>query len=411
MIGHSLGEYAAACLAGVFSLEDAVAVVALRGHLFEQLPEGAMLSVPVAEAQLRARLGDGLSIAAVNGPTHCVASGTRGAIDALAAELAAEGIDTQRIQIDVAAHSSLVSPILDEFTRRVSELRLQAPKIPFISNVTGTWITAGEAIDARYWARHLRETVRFGDGVAELLKDEGRVLLEVGPGRVLTTLAKHQAGPDRQGRVVSCVRHPYEAQSDLAFLSGALGRLWVEGVAYDKAALFAGEQRRRIPLPSYPFERQRHWVAARHAPQSGSLRRRSNVGEWFYVPAWRHTLAPRTPAADSLRDSRPRWLVFIDDGALSGALLRKLTDAGCEVLTVRTGEVFARDGERSFVLSPDSPEDYISLLREIGEVPTTIVHPVGCAKTSTRVPHRNPRATRKRASFAIMPPPDAVRPR
>src|SRR4029079_2859433 len=111
----------------------------------------------------------------------------------------------------------------------------------FISNVTGTWITAGEAIDARYWARHLRETVRFGDGVAELLKDEGRILLEVGPGRVLTTLAKHQAGPDRQGRVVSCVRHPYEAQSDLAFLSGALGRLWVEGVAYDKAALFAGE--------------------------------------------------------------------------------------------------------------------------------------------------------------------------
>ena len=373
MIGHSLGEYTAARLAGVFSLEDAVAVVALRGRLFEQLPEGAMLSVPLPEAQLRPRLADGLSIAAVNGPALCVASGARRAIDALAAELAAEGIDTQRIQIDVAAHSSLVSPILDEFTRRVGELRLQAPKIPFISNVTGTWITAGEATDARYWARHLRETVRFGDGVAELLKDEGRVLLEVGPGRVLTTLAKHQAGPERQGRLVSCVRHPYEAQSDLAFLSGALGRLWVEGVAYDKAALFEGKRRRRIPLPPYPFERQRHWAPARRASQTGSPRRRSNVADWFYVPAWRHTLAPRTPASKLLRESSPRWLVFIDDGALSGALVGKLTDAGREVLTARMGEVFARDG-RSFALSPDSPEDYISLLREIGEVPTTIVH-------------------------------------
>src|ERR1041384_2874045 len=287
MIGHSLGEYAAACLAGVFSLEDAVAVVALRGRLFEQLPEGAMLSVPLPEAQLRPRLGDELSIAAVNGPSLCVASGTRRAIDALAAELVTEGIDTQRIQIDVAAHSSLVSPILDAVTRRVGELRLQAPKIPFISNVTGTWITAEEATDARYWARHLRETVRFGDGVAELLKDEGRVLLEVGPGRVLTTLAKHQVGPERYGRLVSCVRHPYDAQSDLAFLRGALSRLWVEGVAYHKTALFEGEQRRRIPLPPYPFERQRHWVAARHASQTGSLPRRSDGAGWFLRPARR----------------------------------------------------------------------------------------------------------------------------
>ncbi|HEX8150712.1 MAG TPA: amino acid adenylation domain-containing protein, partial [Pyrinomonadaceae bacterium] len=374
MIGHSLGEYAAACLAGVFSLEDAVSVVALRGQLFERLPEGAMLSVPLPEAQLRPRLGDELSVAAVNGPALCVASGTRRAVEALAAELAAEGIDTRRIQIDVAAHSSLVSPILDEFTRRVGALRLQAPKVPFISNVTGTWITADEATDARYWARHLRETVRFGDGVAELLKDEGRVLLEVGPGNVLTTLAKHQARPERQGRLVACVRHPYEAQSDLAFLAVALGRLWVEGVGFDKAALFGGGRRRRIPLPPYPFERQRHWVAARHAPQTGSLRRRSNVADWFYVPAWRHTLPPRPPAADSLREGRSRWLVFTDDGALSCALVGRLTDAGCEVWTVRAGEVFKRDGERSFVLSPDSPEDYSSLLRGVGEVPATIVH-------------------------------------
>jgi amino acid adenylation domain-containing protein/non-ribosomal peptide synthase protein (TIGR01720 family) len=374
LIGHSLGEYAAACLAGVFSLEDVVALVALRGRLFEQLPEGAMLSVPLTEAQLRKRLGADLSIAAINGPALCVASGARQAIDALAAELTAEEIDCQRIQIDVAAHSSLVSPILDEFTGYVETLRLQPPQIPFVSNVTGTWITQDEATDARYWARQLRETVRFGDGVAELLKDEGRVLLEVGPGHVLSTLAKQQVFEERKSGVVSSVRHPYEAQSDLAYLAGALGRLWIAGGGFDKAAFFAGQRQRRIPLSTYPFERQRHWVAARHITQTDSLRRRADIADWFYLPSWRHTLAPQSSMKGLLRERKPRWLIFTDGGALAGAFIEKLAQEGCELLTVTAGDSFARTDKGAYVLAPDSPGDYVRLFEELGDVPTTIVH-------------------------------------
>lgn len=263
MIGHSLGEYACACLAGVFSLEDALATVALRGRLFEELPAGAMLSVPLSEEGVRFFLDTELSVAAVNGPALCVVSGPVDAVDKLEASLAERNVGSHRLKISVAAHSAMVTPVLKEFMQFLEKVHLRAPRIPYVSNVTGTWVTARDATDPGYWARHLRETVRFADGVRTLWQEPARVLLEVGPGRTLRTLAGQQAGPQGERLALCSLPHPRDRCSSIAFLLSALGQLWIAGVPVDWAGFHAHERRRRVPLPTYSFERQRYWVEPR----------------------------------------------------------------------------------------------------------------------------------------------------
>jgi amino acid adenylation domain-containing protein len=258
LIGHSLGEYVAACLAGVFSLADALALVALRGRLMQQLPPGAMLSVSAAPEMIEPLLGPHLALAAINGPALCVVSGPAEAISRLAATLGERGLEARQLHIDVAAHSALVESILETFTTFIKTLSLRTPQIPYISNVTGTWITAAEATDPGYWARHLRQTVRFAEGLRTLLADPSRVLLEVGPGQTLTTLARLQATPDRI--ILASMRHPNDQQPDDAFALGTLGQLWLAGVQVDWPKFYSHERRRRLPLPTYPFERQRYWI-------------------------------------------------------------------------------------------------------------------------------------------------------
>ena len=264
MIGHSLGEYVAACVAGVFSLEDSLRLVAARARLFEHLPPGAMLGLTLPEAEVRALMeGRELSLAAINGPQSCVISGAVAEVTALAETLEARGVETRLLQIDAAGHSQMVEPILEPFSRIVAELQMNEPQVPFISNVTGRWITAAEAQSVKYWVSHLRQGVRFGDGIAELVKEPSRVLLEVGPGANLSTLARSQMpAQERLTRVVSSMRHPQEQQSDCEVLLGAAGRLWLAGVELKWEGMWSGEQRRRVPLPTYPFERQRFWVDA-----------------------------------------------------------------------------------------------------------------------------------------------------
>jgi len=258
VIGHSAGEYAAACLAGVLSLEDALHLVTLRGELFEELPDGAMLSVPLPEAELAELLGDDLSIAVINRPDLCIVSGAVTAIDRLEETLAESRVDSTRLHISVAAHSPMVEPILDRFEEYARTIGFRAPIVPMASNLTGTWITDDEATDPAYWVRHLRQTVRFVDGLSTLLDAPDRVAVEVGPGRTLSGLARqHRAKPT----VVATIRHPNEQRADDAFLLEAVGRLWLAGADVDIAKLYDGEERRRVPLPTYPFERQRYWIA------------------------------------------------------------------------------------------------------------------------------------------------------
>ncbi len=370
MIGHSLGEYVAACLAGVLTLEDALALVALRGQLFEQLPAGAMLSLPLAEAEVAPLLGGQLSIAAVNAPEQCVVSGPAAAIDELAATLAARGQEFRRIPIDVAAHSAMVEPILRTLSAFATRLRLRPPTIPYISNVTGDWITPAEATDPGYWARHLRATVRFADGLRALLEQPGLALLEVGPGHTLSTLARQQLADARERPVLASIRHPHDRQPDQAFLLGTLGKLWSAGAQIDWAALHGGP-RRRVPLPTYPFERRRFWIDP-HAPVPAA--RQADLGDWFYLPSWKRTPAPR--AADAGGPAE-RWLIFADACGLGDELADALERGGHQVVRARPGGSFAQESLRSYTLDPRAREQYgrlLAALRESGAWPDCIVH-------------------------------------
>jgi acyl transferase domain-containing protein/acyl carrier protein/phospholipid N-methyltransferase len=269
MIGHSIGEYVAACLAGVFSLEDALAIVAQRGRLMQQLPPGAMLSVQCSEATLQNLLSAELFLAGSNSPSAWVVSGTLEAIATLQQDLAAKGIGCRRLQTSHAFHSPLVESILPAFTQVWQGIPLHAPQRPFISNLTGTWITDDEATDPQYWCNHLRHTVRFSAGIIELLKTPNTVFLEVGPGRTLSTLTQqHSVSP--QQRVLTSLRHPQEDRSDHEFLRNTVGHLWLAGIDV-KPAAFYRERRQRVPLPTYPFEHQRYWIDSTPAVSGASF--------------------------------------------------------------------------------------------------------------------------------------------
>ena len=389
MIGHSLGEYVAACLAGVLSLEDALALVTLRGRLFEQLPEGAMLSVPLAEEEVRPFLGEQLSIAAINGPALCVVSGTTAQIEELRLLLAARNVESSRLHISVAAHSEMVSAILQPFSEFAETLSHHAPQIPYVSDVTGTWITETQATDPTYWARHLRHTVRFADGVHLLLREKNSLLLEVGPGRTLSTLARQQADRSASRRIFSCLpwpSKPGDSESDAASLFGAVGQLWGAGKEGDWLALYAAERPRRVPLPTYPFETQSYWIAAQKSSSTTaggqlSLRKKTNIDDWFYLPSWKRS-APLKMPLKIVKPAEPgtqklSWLLFADEFSLGRRIAERLEEMDQTVMTVTMGERYEQLGPSVFSVRPEAPEDYqrlIESLRDSGQLPQIILH-------------------------------------
>ncbi|MCG3148784.1 MAG: D-alanine--poly(phosphoribitol) ligase subunit 1 [Verrucomicrobiae bacterium] len=255
MIGHSVGEYAAACLAGVLTLEDAVALVAERAALVQALPGGAMLAVRLTEAEVTPLLNARLAVAAVNSPKLCVVSGPEADVAELEKRLEAQGTGARRLQTSHAFHSPMMEPVLAPFTERLRRVKFNAPQIPYVSNVTGNWITAAEATRPEYWAGHVRQTVRFADGVAKLLAAGTRLFLEVGPGQGLSQMVRQTGGT----QVATSLN---AATGDWPTLLEGVGRVWGAGVPVDWRAFYANEERRRVALPTYPFEKKRHWIEA-----------------------------------------------------------------------------------------------------------------------------------------------------
>ena len=386
MIGHSIGEYAAACLAGVMTLDDALALVAARGRLMYGLPAGSMLSVPLSPAELEPLLGAALSIATLNGPGMSVVSGTHAAVDALRARLERDGIEAKRLRTSHAFHSPMMEPILAEFTDQVRCLALRAPQIPYVSNLTGDWITAEQATDPAYYAWHLRQAVRFAEGLERLFAHPDRLLLEVGPGQALCTLARrHPDKPAEQAVVASLPRANERKGSDEAFLLQSLGQLWLHGIEPDWAALHAPRRARRVPLPTYPFERQRFWIEpARGTVADTSARaKRANPTEWFYAPSWkRASLPPPSGAPDA-----KRWMLFVDETGLGDALERSLRQHGATVVRVSAGAQYARRAPDDYVIDPRRAEDYRRLLADVGDaqaMPPRIVHLWGVPPENAR---------------------------
>lgn len=335
MIGHSLGEYTAACIAGVLSLEDALGIVAIRAKLMSQLAPGAMLSIPLTMEELEPYLEPDLSIAAVNGRAQIVVSGSIQGIEQLEKLLDEKEIESRRLRISVSSHSSLVDPILPEFQAFVSRLKTHPPKIPYISNLTGAWMTPDLVEDKLYWVKHLRQTVRFHAGMQELLRKPNRMFLEVGPSNALTTLAQALATKDQPIVTLPSMRHPYDQETDESFLHRAAARLWAYGAVDDWLPLYRGETRLKVSLPTYSFEKQRYWIA----PSSGSRNsnpqsavRTSQPRSWFYCPGWRS--APALQETRKTPDEIRRWVVFVSDHPTGLILVDRLRATGHEVFVI-----------------------------------------------------------------------------
>lgn len=376
MMGYSIGEYVAACLAGVLSFEDALSLVAARALMIEELPAGAMLAISLSEAEVVPFLqNDLLSLAAVNGPATCVLSGTLAAVEALEYELRERQVVSRRLHTTHAFHSKMTEVLAGRLTELVKTFKLNPPQIPYISNLTGTWIAPEEATDPGYWARHMSGTVRFSEGVTDLVQGQKRVLLEVGPGQGLTAFVKQHPDCDDETARLSFATLPgaYHNRPESAFVLETLGKLWMVGQNVDWSAFYANEERRRVPLPTYPFERQRYWVDLPNTqlvtePRRVTLDKQEDIADWLYIPAWK-------PLSESQLDSQTetpprsqsRWLIFNDELGLGTSVAAQLRRDGHDVCTVIAGEEFARSGDCEFVINPHRADDYKSLLSAINE--------------------------------------------
>jgi acyl transferase domain-containing protein/acyl carrier protein len=382
MIGHSIGEYTAACLAGVFSLEAALDLVAERGKLMQQLPPGSMLAVDCSELKVQPYLGKELSVAVINGSRSCVVSGSTLAVEALENQLLSQGIDSRRLHTSHAFHSPMMEPMIETFRQRVALLSLKPPQIPYISNVTGTWIRSEEATSPAYWANHIRQTVRFEPGLQELFKKPKQVLLEVGPGHTLSKLAQqhHQKQPEQV--VLSSVRHPKEQQSDLEFLFKTLGQLWLFGVQIDWSGFSAQEKRYRLPLPTYPFERQRHWLEPCKNKRDfrlnhEKLAQKLDLKDWFYIPSWKQTALPEAFEPSIALVQKQIWLVFIDGCGIGCQMVERLKNADRDVIVVEIGDQFSQLSEGKYLINPGNRNDYGFLLKALNDsnkIPQRIAH-------------------------------------
>lgn len=382
LIGYSIGEYVAACLAGVFSLEDALMLVAKRAKMIEALPDGAMLAVRLSERDIQPLLGANLSLAAVNGPLLCTVSGPRVDVADLANHLTAQGVACRYLRTTHAFHSQMMESVVDSFYEVVKTISLQPPQIPFISTVTGTWITTEEATDSYYWARHMCQPVRFAAGVRELLQEENWILLEVGPGQTLCTLAEQQIDVIHSGEqiVLPSLRSAYEEQSDIAYFLNTVGKLWLNGVQIDWSVLHDNQRRYRIPLPTYPFERQRYWIEPSRSMKFDTKQiapTRKNISDWFYIPSWKRSMRPKSIGVRSLAQQTSCWLVFVDDIGIGAGIIERLREYRQDVVILTIGSTFSKLSEDTYAINPQVYEDYNRLMEYLhtqNKVPQKIVH-------------------------------------
>jgi acyl transferase domain-containing protein len=379
MIGHSVGEYVAASLADVFTLADALEVVATRARLTQSMPPGDMLALPLSEDDLAPLLADDadISLAAVNAPQTTVVAGPAEAVQDLRDRLAAAGIRGQILNTSHAFHSAMLDPIVGQLHEVVAKASPQPPKREFVSTLTGTWITAEQATDPGYWADQLRSTVRFAAACQEL-GQRNAVLLEVGPGHTLTGLAK-RCLPKGYPMVPSLIR-PGSDRSEGEALATAVGSLWSRGIDIDWPAMHGSARRQRLPLPTYPYERERYWVdpdpgteeeeEATPAQPTGIL----PAAEATFLPVWRQR--PLTNAEQPPVTTGP-WLIFSPGDGPVEAVADELAARGDRVVRVGVGDEFVDLGDHRYLISPGVRDDYHELLKALQADPgrpTAVLH-------------------------------------
>jgi len=375
MIGHSMGEYVAACVAGVMSEEDAIKLISKRGMLMQCTRPGAMMAVALSKSELEKELlkaGGRLDVAAINGPRQCVVSGEEEAVAEFERRLTTAGADYTRLKIALAGHSRLMEEIVGEYESEVGKVELKRPVIPYISNVSGQWVNSEDAQEAGYWSRQMREPVKFWEGLEQIGSDiKERVLLELGPGTTLSKLGRQLSGKGRQGEVVTLGS---EEQGAAKAVMEAVGKLWAHGaeISWEK---WRKGKRRRVELPGYPFEENRYWLEGpRTRAGVGAVRRKEEVGEWFYMPAWKQTAV----ILKREEEREPwRWLIMEDEEGIGERIAAELQRRGDVVTRVRKAKRYEQKGEREFGIRVGEAGDYLAVLKQLkdrGESPEKIVH-------------------------------------
>ncbi|HEU5382936.1 MAG TPA: SDR family NAD(P)-dependent oxidoreductase [Ktedonobacteraceae bacterium] len=398
MLGYSLGEYVAACLAGVLSLEDALMIVARRAQMIQELPNGTMIAATISEDLASSYLSAEISLAAVNAPGVCVLAGAEQALACVTQDLEKRGLAWRRVETTHAFHSRQMLPLRAALVALLETVTLNPPRVPYISDVTGTWVTAEQATSPEYWAEHMCQPVRFSAGVTHLLQEGEYALLEIGAGHVLSSFIKQHPACDtaRAGLIFPTLPAVYEPQSETMFLLTTLGKLWLAGVTLDWQNYTADEQRQRVLLPTYPFERQRYWIEARPGKQNRPSQvqasraadpivalvesdgdKRVDLADWFYLPSWKRSVGWPGQCGESPAQLQSQcWLFFVDRSGLADQLAARLRCPEHEVVTVVAGTLFAKAGA-CYTVRPDVTDDYEMMLkdlREQGRAPQHIVH-------------------------------------
>ena len=343
MIGHSIGEYVAACISGVFTFEDALHIVVKRGELMQKVPRGKMLSIAISEKELLPLLKDkkNISLAAINSNELCVVSGDEVAIESFGLLMEEAGYLCRPIRTSHAFHSHMMDEILEAFTKEFAHINLNAPKKSFISNLSGKIAVREEVMTASYWVRHLRETVRFSQGIETVLENNQITLLEIGPGKVLSYLASTNSKKDLGHTVINLVRSAKEEGTDSYHLLSAIGKLWEHGVSPQWSGFYENEQRNKVSLPTYDFEKVSYPVnvdAVRLIKEqftSGYTDKNSDVG--INVATWKRSLLPN---GGLMPENTDCFLVFSGNENFSNSIINYLSSAGKKVIEVRFGSSF-----------------------------------------------------------------------
>jgi acyl transferase domain-containing protein len=380
MIGHSIGEYVAACISGVFTFKEALRVVVKRGELMSRVAPGAMLSVPVSADGARRYINEKISLAAVNGPEQVVLSGDPMAVAVLMEQLSSQGIPFVKLHTSHAFHSAMQETIMAEFEKELEQISFGQMSVPFISNLTGHYISTQLARSPDYWVQHMRKTVQFSQGLQTLLSVTGDLLfIEAGAGHTLSALLKQQ-GADRKLSVVNIVRTIKENADDQHYLSEKLGRLWTMGAPVNWNAYYNQQKRKRISLPTYSFEPVKYPVEVNplHALPDQELveltGKSQQVKDWFYRVCWKQ--------ADWLHGSNRDYansqvLIFADEQGLGDRLMEALNDAGAHCTMVKSGAGYAQTPGGSYTITPGNESDYNRLFSDLsgaGITPAHIIH-------------------------------------
>jgi acyl transferase domain-containing protein/acyl carrier protein len=358
MIGHSLGEYVCATLAGVFTLNDALELVAVRGQLMQKMEPGDMLAVALSPDEIIDDLGDKLALAAHNAPDRCVISGPAAEIATYAQELTARGVENTSLQTSHAFHSAAMEPMLDEFAKTISRLERHVPTLPFIANLTGQLITDEQAQSVDYWVDHLRHTVQFANGLQTLHAQDPALFIEVGPGTALSHFAKLTLHTSP----LSTLRHIHDDKSDTHVFLEALATCWAMGCPVDWSNQIAPNAQ-RIGLPTYPFQHKPYWIAPTNQNQKSP--HSPHVKNWFYIPSWKRAVPLCTTSSnDGLN------LVFMDHTGIGAQIAQQSENTIC----IYAGTNYRKLSARSYEIRPAEKNDYVALLNDLEYLPDTIIH-------------------------------------